>query len=751
MPMFRFYVVPVLFLPGLLYSQGTISVDAITAMQVCSNDKTASIGPCATAPRPVSKTNPTYPEKARQKRKQGTVRLGLIVSKDGSATGVHVVNSVDKDIDQAAIDAVSQWKFEPGTYQGNPVDVELTVEVNFRLSTNPTSNAAPGGTSQANGDAEDVRNLYSDASEAYNRGDYATAKNLLRRATSMAPQNSYAWNQLGRALMAMNELEAAGNAFETAIQKDPASRDAYNNLGLVYWRQRKYEDAAAQFGKQIVINPQDHYAHRNLGMMLRDQKKCSDAMPELQRALAITPNHPETLLAEGECDLDLGNRAKGISELQQATSTSSAPNIFNSAAYALAKRSIELDMAEKWSEACLAIEKTRLQSVSLDHLTAEQLNYVYWTSTYWDTRGWIYFLRGDKAHARSYVMASWSLRQDPTVGDHLGRIYDELDMKEDARRTYAMAVASADKPTRANIDPDDIADAKRRLERLAGSNADKDPARAQAALSAMSVLTVPNAGEVSASGDFSVLLVAEGLPQIRQVSGDTSLAKFAESLQAAKFPLHLPESAGVGIPLRGTLTCHSEEPQCRFTWLSPEEAVNLVRNEMAAASATPAPSTRDPHIYASTAMGMRVSLPDEWKLIREEPGSFSRPRNAMFGKSGTTAMFMLTREHMEGSSQLYQKMIEAFFSKRQDYKRAGEEVVRRDGLTGTRWNVSWNENGVPYTSVMEMYSVGDDHYRVTTLAPTELYSRYAETFENILRSVQFPVLRANPQLVDPAK
>ena len=102
-------------------------------------------------------------------------------------------------------------------------------------------------------------------------------------------------------------------------RKTLASRNAYNNLGLVYWRQRKYEEAAAQFSKQIIINPQDHYAHRNLGMMLRDQKKCSDAMPELQKALAITPNHPETLLAEGECDLDLGNRAKGISELQQAT------------------------------------------------------------------------------------------------------------------------------------------------------------------------------------------------------------------------------------------------------------------------------------------------------------------------------------------------------------------------------------------------------------------------------------------------
>ena len=268
--------------------------------------------------------------------------------------------------------------------------------------------------------------------------------------------------------MAMNELNAAANALRLRSRKTlPAETHTTISAWFTGGNASTSKPQRSSASKLSLIL-QDHYAHRNLGMMLRDQKKCSDAMPELQKALAITPNHPETLLAEGECDLDLGNRAKGISELQQATSTSSAPNVFNSAAYALAKRSIELDMAEKWSEACLAIEKTRLQSVSLDHLTAEQLNYVYWTSAYWDTRGWIYFLRGDKVHARSYVTASWSLRQDPTVGDHLGRIYDELGMKEDAKRTYAMAVASADKPTRANIDPDDVADAKRRLERLAG-------------------------------------------------------------------------------------------------------------------------------------------------------------------------------------------------------------------------------------------------------------------------------------------
>lgn len=750
--MYRCCLVPLLLFPGLLHSQETISVDAVNAMHVCSEDKTATASQCATAPHPLSKLSPTYPEKARQQHKEGTVTLGLIVSKDGTVSGVHVIKSVDTDIDQAAIEAVSQWKFEPGTYQGKPVDVEIAVQVNFRLDASvrgsvPPEALAPGAASGS----EEIRNLYSDAGEAFNRQDYATAVNLLRRITSLAPQNANAWDELGRALMSMNELEAAADAFETAIKYDSASRNAYNNLGLVYWRQRKYEEAAAEFRRQIVVNPQDHYAHRNLGMMLGDEKKCNDAMPELEKALALTPNHPDAFLAEGACDLDLGNRAKGISELQQATSMSSAPRVLNGAAYALAARKIELDMAEKWSDASLSIEKTRLQDIALDHLTAEQLNYVYWTANYWDTRGWIYFLRGDSAEARSYVEGAWSLQQDPTVGDHLGQIYEELGMKEDARKTYAMAVASADRSTKASVRPEDVDDAKRRLEKLSSGNIDKEIEHARAGLTAMGVMSVPNT-EISAAGDFTVLLsAAEKLPQVRQVSGDAALAKFVESLRATKFPVHIPESAGVEIPLCGTLTCHSEEPQCRFALLSPEEAVNVVRTEMAATTTTPAFGARDLHVYDNPAMGVRVPLPEEWRLIREEPGSFSQPRNAMFMKSGSMAMFMLTRERMEASPQLYEKIIESFFSKRQEYKRTGEEAVKRDGVTGTRWNVSWNENGVPYTSVMELFSVGDDHYRVTTLAPTEVYPRYAETFENILRSVQFPMLHSNPQLLDPTK
>ena len=734
-----------------LYSQETISVDAVSAMQVCSDKNPASAGPCATTPRALRKVNPSYPEKARRNRKEGTVTLELTVNKDGSVSGVHVVNGVDKEIDRAAVDAVSQWKFDPGTYQGNPVDVDLDVTVNFRLNTGGAQTPPDEHLQEKKNASDDFRNIFSDAMEAYKREDYATAVNLLRKVTSMNPENGNAWNELGRALLAMNQLDAASEALQTSIQKDPSSRNAYNNLGLVYWRERKYDEAAAQFRKQMVVNPDDHYAHRNLGMTLRDEHKCSEAMPELQKALSLTPNHAESLLAEGECDLDLGNSAKGMSELEQATSVSSAPGIFNSAAYALAKRNIEIEIAEKWSERCLSTENLRLQDISLDRLTADQLNYVFWMADYWDTRGWIYFLRGDNANARSYVEASWSLRANPSIGNHLGQIYEKSSRAEDAAKVYAMAIASAELPTRGRIDLDDLADVKKRLAKLVPETTDSKIAQGRADLSGRNVVTVANEGALNASGDFAVRLSAAGKPsEFHQLNGDKTLAKFSDSLRAAKLPISLPETPGVEVPLRGTLTCHSEEARCRFAFLSSEEAVNLTRNEIALASTTPATSpTRDPHVYDDPAMGMRIFLPEDWKLVKVEPGSFSRPRNAMFGKSGSTAMFMLTRERFEGSLELYLKMLDNFFAKRTDFERTRDEKVTRDGLTGTRWNVSWKENGIVYASAMEIFGEGDDYYRITALAPKEVYDRYTEAFENMLHSVQFPMLRVNPHVADP--
>jgi tetratricopeptide (TPR) repeat protein len=185
---------------------------------------------------------------------------------------------------------------------------------------------------------------------------------------------------------------------------------------------------------------------------------------------------------------------------------SSTPGIWNSAAYSLAKRGIELERAEKWSDTSLMIESARLHRVSLERLAPEQLGGVLALAHYWDTRGWIYFQRGDYANAQTYTAAAWWLHPLPVIGNHLGQIYEKPGQTETAIRTYAMAVAAAERPTRSSIDPDDAADAKQRLARLAGPDANLPSliARGRTDLEAMTAISIPNAAKSSGSADFTL-------------------------------------------------------------------------------------------------------------------------------------------------------------------------------------------------------------------------------------------------------
>ncbi|MGA7220520.1 MAG: hypothetical protein WBX38_19550 [Candidatus Sulfotelmatobacter sp.] len=266
----------------------------------------------------------------------------------------------------------------------------------------------------------------------------------------------------------------------------------------------------------------------------------------------------------------------------------------------------------------------------------------------------------------------------------------------------------------------------------------------------MNAFPIPNSVKADGSADFALRLgPAQKLLQVRKLSGDASMEKLADAVQASQLPLRIPESASVEIPLRATVTCKGKEDQCTLMVLNAEAASDPAREEIGANKTAAADaSTLDPHVYNNLALGMRISLPDEWTTFKDERGSYSRPHNVLFNKTGSAAFFMLTREHLEGSPDLYRKMIEGGIAQRTDFTNYGEKAITRDGLSGTRWKVSWNEKGLVYFSVMEFFSVGDDHYRMTALAPKEVYERYAESFENMMNSVQFPLLHSDPGVLE---
>jgi protein TonB len=76
---------------------------------------------------------PPYPPLARQARIQGTVILQAVIGKDGTIQNLRVVSGHPM-LAQAALEAVKQWRYKPYFLNGEPVDVDTTINVNFTLS-----------------------------------------------------------------------------------------------------------------------------------------------------------------------------------------------------------------------------------------------------------------------------------------------------------------------------------------------------------------------------------------------------------------------------------------------------------------------------------------------------------------------------------------------------------------------------------------------------------------------------------------
>jgi TonB family protein len=81
----------------------------------------------------VNKTPPIYPAAAKAAGVQGSVHLSAIVGTDGTVQQLTVLSG-PAELVQAAMDAVKQWVYRPTLLNGDPVQVETTIDVNFTLN-----------------------------------------------------------------------------------------------------------------------------------------------------------------------------------------------------------------------------------------------------------------------------------------------------------------------------------------------------------------------------------------------------------------------------------------------------------------------------------------------------------------------------------------------------------------------------------------------------------------------------------------
>jgi protein TonB len=96
------------------------------------------------APEVIYKVEPDFTEEARKKKVTATCTIGLTVDIDGRPTNIHIVHSAVEELnkkmqkaglglDQKAMEAVAQYKFTPATFKGQPVPLDINVEISFQI------------------------------------------------------------------------------------------------------------------------------------------------------------------------------------------------------------------------------------------------------------------------------------------------------------------------------------------------------------------------------------------------------------------------------------------------------------------------------------------------------------------------------------------------------------------------------------------------------------------------------------------
>jgi protein TonB len=112
---------------------GSIVQAAPTAVPKAATPQRIKVSAGVTQGLLIRKVQPNYPPLAKQARIQGAVVLQAVIGKDGTIQNLHAVSGHPM-LMQSAIDAVRQWKYKPYFLNGEPVEVDTQVTVNFTLA-----------------------------------------------------------------------------------------------------------------------------------------------------------------------------------------------------------------------------------------------------------------------------------------------------------------------------------------------------------------------------------------------------------------------------------------------------------------------------------------------------------------------------------------------------------------------------------------------------------------------------------------
>jgi len=117
-------------MPNLASATGSWVLHFVEIRQDDDPSKPAASGDL-TGPVPLHKVDPKYPPTMINDRVEGEVVLYAVIRRDGSVDSIQLVQGIDSDLDNNAMEALSRWKFRPAERQGAPVELEAIIHIPF--------------------------------------------------------------------------------------------------------------------------------------------------------------------------------------------------------------------------------------------------------------------------------------------------------------------------------------------------------------------------------------------------------------------------------------------------------------------------------------------------------------------------------------------------------------------------------------------------------------------------------------------
>jgi protein TonB len=476
-------------------------------------------------------------------------------------------------------------------------------ETSPSASTSTSSNSPNDSAKQPESPAQA---LYTAARRAANNRDYSTCAELLENAVAKDPNHQLAWNYLGWTYNAMGKYDKAVFALRKSIALNPSDGFAYNNLGQALAGQKKYEEAIPQYQKQIEIKPRDPWAHANLGRVYILLQQYEKAIPELETAASITSDDPAVPFNLGRAFAKMGQPDKAIKSLMHSVELQPVPSRWNAVAYEMALDNLDLDQAQKYAEFAIAATVLQMRSISLDHISNEDVRRTASLAAYWDTFGWIRFQQGKLSEAEKYVKSAWLVYSTGEVGNHLAQIYERQGRKAEAIQQYELALATANP----------MPETRGRLASLLGSDHDIDQLTEQAKphLKEARTIQIKNSHQADGIAEFWILL-SPG-PKVRAVkfiTGDDELASLSQAIETVSFPDCFPEATEIQLIRRARLSCPPASSYCSLLLNSAESAQLAELSGFAAPSDGPATrvKTGDTVMSAKLRSSVNVTYPLE--------------------------------------------------------------------------------------------------------------------------------------------